>query len=100
MSLPRIAWPSREATMADNHKVLLVAGEAIARYGFPNGHPFGTDRHEAFMTELKNADLEAHLVHGSPRQATRDELRLFHTDEYIQRVVDQSQTGLGFLDSG
>ena len=86
--------------MADDHKVLLVTGEAIARYGFPDGHPFGTDRHEVFMSELKNANLEGKLIHGSPRPATRDELRVFHTDEYIQRVVEQSQTGLGFLDAG
>lgn len=86
--------------MADNNKVLLVAGDAIARYGFPDGHPFGSDRHEVFMSELKNAGIEAKLLHASPRTAKRDELQLFHTDEYINRVAEQSLTGMGFLDGG
>lgn len=80
--------------------VLLVAGEAIARYGFPGGHPFGTDRHEVFMTELKSAKLDGQLLHADPRMATRDELELFHTPEYIDLVMERSQTGLGFLDAG
>lgn len=86
--------------MTDDNKVLLVAGDAIARYGFPNGHPFGADRHEVFMSELKNAGLEAKLIHASPRPAKREELQLFHTKEYIDRVAEQSQSGLGYLDAG
>ncbi len=87
-------------TVAINNKVLLVAGDAIARYGFPDGHAFGPDRHEAFMNELRKAQLEAHLLHAMPRLATRDELLLFHTPEYIDRVIEQSRTGNGLLDNG
>lgn len=86
--------------MADDNKVLLVAGEAIARYGFPDGHPFGPDRHEVFMSELKNAGMEAQLLHASPRAATREELQSFHSGDYIDRVAEQSQSGMGFLDAG
>ncbi len=88
--------------MSDNSatKVLLIAGDAIARYGFPGGHPFGTDRHEAFMTELKGAGIEHCLLHATPRQATREELQLFHTTDYIELVIERSQTGMGFLDAG
>jgi acetoin utilization protein AcuC len=85
---------------SDDNKVLLVAGDAIARYGFPDGHPFGPDRHGAFMTELKSANLESRLIHASPRQATRSELQLFHTSEYIDRVAEKSQYGGGYLDAG
>jgi acetoin utilization protein AcuC len=81
-------------------QVLLVAGEAIARYGFPGGHPFGTDRHEVFMTELKHAGLEAQLVHADPRVATRAELELFHQADYIDLLIERSQSGMGFLDNG
>ncbi len=79
--------------------VVLVAGEAIARYGFPGGHPFGTDRHEVFMTELKHAGLEDCLIHLDPRPATREELALFHQPTYLDVLSERSQTGLGFLDS-
>jgi acetoin utilization protein AcuC len=82
------------------HPVLLIAGDAIARYGFPGGHPFGTDRHEAFMAELKRAGLCNVIQHQSPRVATRDELLLFHTPEHIDLVLERSHSGLGFLDGG
>lgn len=88
------------APQQDNNKVLLVAGEAIARYGFPGGHVFGPDRHEVFMRELKRAELEAPLIHAEPRLATRQELALFHTPEYIDSVIERSQCGVGFLDNG
>lgn len=80
--------------------VLLVAGEAIARYGFPGGHPFGTDRHEIFMTELKHAGLESRLQHADPRMATREEMELFHHADYIDLLIERSQSGMGFLDKG
>ncbi|MES1196881.1 MAG: acetoin utilization protein AcuC, partial [Steroidobacter sp.] len=83
-----------------NNKVLLVAGDAIARYGFPDGHAFGPDRHEVFMCELRKAQLDSHLVHAMPRLATREELLSFHTPEYVDRVIEQSQTGCGLLDNG
>lgn len=82
------------------HPVLLIAGEAIARYGFPGGHPFGVDRHEVFMSELKQTGLCKIVRHVQPRAATRDDLLLFHTPEHIDLVLERSQTGMGFLDSG
>ncbi|MES1190073.1 MAG: acetoin utilization protein AcuC [Steroidobacter sp.] len=86
--------------MTTENKVLLVAGDAIARYGFPDGHAFGPDRHEAFMCELRKAPLDDYLMHAMPRMATRDELLLFHTPEYIDRVMEQSRSGCGLLDNG
>ncbi|MFL6575512.1 MAG: acetoin utilization protein AcuC [Povalibacter sp.] len=80
--------------------VLLVAGEQIARYGFPGGHPFGTDRHEAFMTELHRQGLDSKVQRRSPRAATRAELELFHTPDYIDLVKARSMSGLGYLDAG
>ncbi|MGD9841986.1 MAG: acetoin utilization protein AcuC [Steroidobacteraceae bacterium] len=80
--------------------VLLVAGEAIARYGFPGGHPFGTDRHEVFMAELKSAGLESRLLHADPRMATRAELELFHRADYIDLLIECSSSGNGLLDKG
>lgn len=88
--------------MNEQHEsaVLLVAGEQIARYGFPNGHPFGTDRHEAFMRELHEAGLDGRVRRAAPRLATRAELETFHTSEYIDFVQERSATGHGYLDGG
>lgn len=80
--------------------VLLVAGEQIARYGFGDGHPFGPDRHEAFMRELHDAGLDGAVQRASPRLATQAELESFHTPEYIDLVRDRSVSGHGYLDSG
>lgn len=80
--------------------VLLVAGEQIARYGFGDGHPFGPDRHEAFMRELHAAGLDGRVRRGVPRLATREELETFHTAAYVDLVRERSATGHGYLDSG
>jgi acetoin utilization protein AcuC len=80
--------------------VLLVSGEQIARYGFGDGHPFGPDRHEAFMRELHSAGLDGCVQRASPRAATREELETFHTSAYVDLVRERSLTGHGYLDGG
>ena len=35
----------------------VFAGEALARYGFPGGHPFSTKRFGAFYDEFLKRDL-------------------------------------------
>jgi acetoin utilization protein AcuC len=76
--LPSGNFRTLETAVLDTttNKVLLIAGDAIARYGFPGGHPFGTDRHEVFMTELKGAGIEDCLLHATPCKAA-EELQLF-----------------------
>jgi acetoin utilization protein AcuC len=81
-------------------RALLIAGPALAAYGFPNGHPFGADRYGAFMAELERSPAAAKLERKPPRQATRAELELFHTSRYVDRVVALSARGSGLLDAG
>ena len=80
--------------------LVLISGPEIARYGFPNGHPFGPDRHGAFMARLEQSPVAAKLVRKSARQATRAELEYFHTAAYVERVIELSARGSGFLDAG
>ncbi len=80
--------------------VAVVAGEAIARYGFGNGHPFGADRHDCFVRELVAQGLANDVKHYLPRSATVDELTSFHTPHYVEFVRQKSETGDGFLDGG
>jgi acetoin utilization protein AcuC len=77
-----------------------VSGEDIARYGFGDGHPFGPDRHEAFMRELHKSGLDGRVQRGSPRPATREELEWFHTPAYLDLVRERSTSGHGYLDAG
>jgi acetoin utilization protein AcuC len=80
--------------------VAVVAGEAIARYGFGNGHPFGSDRHECFVRELAAQGVAGEVLHYPPRSATTEELTSFHTKTYVDFVQQKSATGEGFLDGG
>jgi len=81
-------------------EVAVVAGERLARYGFPNGHPFGPDRHAAFMREFAARGLAARVRMLEPVQATRDQILSFHTPDYLQRVEELSAAGNGMLDAG
>lgn len=81
-------------------KTLLVSGPEIAAYGFPNGHPFGPDRHDAFMAELERSDVfqELDIVNAQP--GSRDVLELFHTPGFVDFVERRSVEGQGLLDGG
>ena len=78
----------------------MVAGERLARYGFPDGHPFGTDRHAAFFAEFAARGLDKRVRIMETRAAARAELESFHTAEYLDLVANKSITGEGFLDAG
>jgi acetoin utilization protein AcuC len=80
--------------------VHVYKGEEIARYGFGDPHPFGTDRHDVFHAELAAAGLGDRIHYAHPRRATVDELALFHTAAYIDRVSRLSESGKGYLDDG
>jgi acetoin utilization protein AcuC len=78
----------------------LYYGDALARYGFGAGHPFGPDRLAAFWKECVARGLDRRAQIAAPVQASETELLRFHTHDYVERVKRQSQTGEGFLDYG
>jgi len=80
--------------------VKLYAGEAIARYGFGGGHPFGTDRMDAFWRETVKEGLDRKVDVIEPTVCSETDLARFHTREYIERVHEASRTGTGYLDFG
>jgi acetoin utilization protein AcuC len=82
------------------HEVLLYVDEALGRYGFPHGHPFGPDRQDAFWKEAVNRGLDNRVARVSSRKASGDEIRRFHTDFLVDRVEALSQDGEGYIDYG
>lgn len=80
--------------------MLVIADEAIGRYGFPNGHPFGPDRLEAFLKEFRARGLDSRCLLRTSRAASDEELLRFHTPRYVARVRDRSMDGTGALDAG
>jgi acetoin utilization protein AcuC len=80
--------------------VLVIADEAVGRYGFPEGHPFGLDRQGAFLREFRARGLHRRTIEGASRLATDAELKRFHTDRYVEFVRTRSAEGQGSLDGG
>jgi acetoin utilization protein AcuC len=78
----------------------VVVGERLARYGFGDGHPFGPDRHGAFLREFEARGLHRRSQLLEPRDATEEEILSFHTPTYVSLVRERSATGQGFLDAG
>ncbi|MDX8407726.1 MAG: hypothetical protein R8L58_05000, partial [Mariprofundaceae bacterium] len=81
-------------------RVLVYIGEQLARYGFGDEHPFGTDRMHAFWQEAIRCGLNKRVVVAEPCLASEESIRRFHTSDYIERVKQQSATGEGYLDMG
>jgi len=80
--------------------VAVVVSERLARYGFGDGHPFGPDRLAAFVREFSARGLPQRVTVLEPRNATEQELRSFHSQEYVEFVRERSAAGSGLLDAG
>lgn len=78
----------------------VYLGDALAQYSLGENHPFGSARYYAFAGELAVRGLQRQVTICSPVQATREQIALFHTPEYIERVQALSETGEGSLDYG
>ena len=81
-------------------EVQLYVGEALGRYGFPNGHPFGPDRQDAFWKEAEKQGLPKRVTLREPRVAKREEIERFHKHEHVERVRVLSSEGYGSIDYG
>lgn len=80
--------------------VQVFLGEAIAEYGFGDGHPFNTQRMSAFETAFYQQQLDKKVSLCPPQMASDEVLAYFHTLDYIEQVKRQSKTGEGYLDYG
>src|SRR5512135_421441 len=81
-------------------EVSLFVGDALGKYGFPDGHPFGPDRQDAFWQEAVTQKLDRQVELRGPREAARDEIERFHTPEHVGRVDQLSRLGHGSIDYG
>ncbi len=80
--------------------VAVYVGDALATYGFGEGHPFGPDRMYAFWSRMLECGLDKRVQLRQPQQASEQQILSFHTAEYLQRVRRQSASGSGYLDAG
>ena len=80
--------------------ICVFAGDELASYGFPDGHPFSVDRHAAYYDSLHASGLLERCCMRAPQIAEPDRLQLFHTPEYVDKVRRLSAAGRGYLDAG
>ena len=52
------------------------------------------------IRELAAAGIDDGIYYAHPHRATVDQLALFHTADYIDKVSRLSETGKGYLDDG
>jgi acetoin utilization protein AcuC len=81
-------------------RVVVYHGAELARYGFGDGHPFGTERLGTFWTEMIRRGLDDRVEVAPPAQATRAEIESFHSPGYVDLVAELSAAGGGLLDLG
>jgi acetoin utilization protein AcuC len=89
-----------KAEIPEMSRVCLCADDALARYGFTDGHPLGGDRQAAFLKNAKKSLLLGNVQLCETRQATIEELGRFHTDDHINKVLHAERDNLRFLDEG
>lgn len=81
-------------------KTCIMLDDELANYHFGQEHPFGPKRYWAFKEEFENRNLTEKVQLCSANLATDEQLKLFHTPEYIDKVKTLSATGDGYLDGG
>jgi acetoin utilization protein AcuC len=78
----------------------VYLGDKLAAYNFGDNHPFGPQRHHVFEQAFYQQALNQKVDILAPVKTTRQNLELFHTADYIQKVIEQSKFGVGYLDNG
>lgn len=81
-------------------EVALYVDEALGSYGFPDGHPWGPDRQDAFWREATGQKLDKSAEVCGSRAATAEEIGRFHDEAHVERVHQLSDRGYGLIDHG
>jgi len=84
----------------NKHSCCVYLSDKLASYGFGNDHPFGPQRHHVFEQEFYRQGLEQKVDIREAVTTDQQHLELFHSHEYIEKVIEQSKFGVGFMDNG
>lgn len=80
----------------------IVYSDAFQQYDFGPTHPLKPTRLKLTFELMRAVNLlsSPNVKVSEPRVASRDELALFHDEEYIDLIQKVSRSGEGFLDLG
>ncbi len=81
-------------------RVAYIYGDELLSYDFGRGHPLRPERPLLCKQILLSRGIlpEGEVV--APRKADASEAALFHTQEYLSRIREASESGEGLLDAG
>jgi len=82
------------------HSCCVYLSDKLAAYGFGDNHPFGPQRHHVFELAFYKQNLDQKVDILEAVATDRYSLELFHSHEYIQKIIEQSKLGVGYLDCG
>jgi acetoin utilization protein AcuC len=88
--------------LGQSKKLAIVYGPELLNYDFGPEHPFGSKRGKVTWELLKALGIPERedVLHLNTREASNEELRLFHTQDYIDFVESACKRGFGYLDGG
>jgi acetoin utilization protein AcuC len=80
----------------------VVYSDVFQQYDFGPTHPLKPTRLKLTFELMRAVNLlsSPNVKVSEPRLASRDELTLFHDEEYVDLIEDISRSGEGFLDLG
>lgn len=80
----------------------IVYSDAFQQYDFGPTHPLKPTRLKLTYELMRGVSLlsSPNVKTLQPREASRDELLLFHDEDYVELIHDASKTGQGYLDLG
>lgn len=92
----RIITPSQQLCPS----VGVYLDDELAKYAFPGDHPFGRRRLDSFRRALVRQIPNNRYRALTAPLAERTIIETFHDAPYVQRVIAQSVSGIGLLDTG
>jgi acetoin utilization protein AcuC len=93
-----VALAAAAASAERKMTTCLYVDDGLGRYGFPEGHPLGTDRQGAFLREAGSQALIEKVDVRGGRAADREEIERFHARDYVALVEGAEKNGLQLLD--
>ncbi len=81
--------------------VSVAKGEELYLYSFPEPHPLNRVRLERFYELLtRDESLVKRIEFVKPVKAEISEIKLFHSEHYVEFVEEKCRKGYGYLDYG
>ncbi len=82
-------------------RINIVYSDEFLNYFLGSSHPLQQIRVKMAIELIQKQELtDLGISIVKPRKASREELLLFHTEEYLNFIKDMSEKGEGLLDSG